>query len=126
MLVARYFSILGSGLFLIPLRIFKLIPTRLDLKKTPLVITWCGLRGGISIALALSLPNTFPEVKDLFLMLTFVCVFFSIIVQGVSIPKFLQWINVQDLDDVTPMNKEVPEPKIDDEGKSNHEKFMNT
>jgi CPA1 family monovalent cation:H+ antiporter len=47
------------------------------------VLTWGGLRGGISVALALSLPAT-PS-KDVILILTYAVVIFSIVVQGLTI-----------------------------------------
>ncbi len=47
------------------------------------VLTWGGLRGGISVALALSLPPT-PE-RDLLLALTYSVVIFSILGQGLTI-----------------------------------------
>ncbi|PJA39588.1 MAG: sodium:proton antiporter, partial [Lysobacterales bacterium CG_4_9_14_3_um_filter_62_6] len=47
------------------------------------VLTWGGLRGGISVALALSLPVT-PE-RDTVVALTYCVVAFSILVQGLSI-----------------------------------------
>jgi len=43
-------------------------------------LTWAGVRGGISVALALSLPN--DEAKPLILAATYAVVLFSIIVQG--------------------------------------------
>lgn len=47
------------------------------------VLTWCGLRGGISVALALSLPPG-PE-RGLLLTVTYVVVCFSIVVQGLTV-----------------------------------------
>ena len=47
------------------------------------VLTWGGLRGGISVALALSLPNN-SQSKTL-LTMTYVVVAFSILVQGMTI-----------------------------------------
>jgi CPA1 family monovalent cation:H+ antiporter len=47
------------------------------------VLTWGGLRGGISVALALSLPA--GPARDLLLAFTYVVVAFSILVQGLTI-----------------------------------------
>jgi CPA1 family monovalent cation:H+ antiporter len=52
------------------------------------VLTWGGLRGGISIALALSLVNKI-EGSSLFIVSTYCIVLFSILVQGLSIKKLL-------------------------------------
>tara|TARA_R110000868_G_scaffold108031_7_gene295202 strand:+ start:9998 stop:11227 length:1230 start_codon:yes stop_codon:yes gene_type:complete len=55
-------------------------------QKTILILTWGGLRGGISIALALSIN---PEYnKDIWVTITYVIVCFSILVQGMTIGKF--------------------------------------
>ena len=47
------------------------------------VLTWGGLRGGISVALVLSLPES-PE-KDILLVVCYLVVVFSIVVQGLTI-----------------------------------------
>ena len=51
------------------------------------ILTWGGLRGGISVALALTLP-TGPE-RSLILVATYAVVIFSILVQGLSIGRLL-------------------------------------
>jgi CPA1 family monovalent cation:H+ antiporter len=57
-------------------------------QKTILILTWGGLRGGISIALALSIN---PEYnKNIWVTITYVIVCFSILVQGMTIGKFAQ------------------------------------
>ena len=53
-------------------------------------MTWGGLRGGISIALALGL--TVEMERDLFLVMTYIVVVFSIIVQGLTVGKLVEYI----------------------------------
>jgi len=53
------------------------------------VLTWGGLRGGISVALALSLPAG-PE-RNAVVALTYAVVVFSILVQGLSIGHITRW-----------------------------------
>ena len=52
------------------------------------ILVWGGLRGGISVALALSLPA--GEFRDLVLFLTYIIVVFSIVVQGLTIGPFIR------------------------------------
>lgn len=90
-----------AGLLLIPTLLFarylslmlpiKLYAKKLDfVPKTNLIMTWGGLRGGISIALALSL--TTEMYRDLFLVITYIIVVFSIIVQGLTVGKLIKKI----------------------------------
>jgi len=51
------------------------------------ILTWGGLRGGISVALALSIPNG-PE-REVLLTVTYIIVIFSILVQGLTIERFV-------------------------------------
>jgi len=52
------------------------------------ILVWGGLRGGISVALALSLPA--GEHRDLVLFITYIIVVFSIVVQGLTIGPFIR------------------------------------
>jgi CPA1 family monovalent cation:H+ antiporter len=76
-LISRYLSLLA------PVRFFS---KRLGFAPhTSLMMTWGGLRGGISIALALSLPADMN--RGLFVTVTYGVVVFSIIVQGLTVGK---------------------------------------
>lgn len=81
-LIARYLALSG------PVAIFR---KRLDfIPKTNLIMAWGGIRGGISIALALSLE---PQMeRELFLTITYVIVVFSIIVQGLTIGPLVKLV----------------------------------
>ncbi len=52
------------------------------------VLIWGGLRGGIAVALALSLPDV--EYKATILSITYGVVLFSIIVQGLTVKPLVE------------------------------------
>ncbi len=68
------------------------------------VLTWGGLRGGISVAMALSLPGRVAEAavpeREVILVITYVVVVFSILVQGLTIgPLTRRWLSAARLSD---------------------------
>ena len=80
LLLARYISLM------LPIKLYAI---KLDfVPNTNLIMTWGGLRGGISIALALSLTQVMQ--RDLFLVITYIVVVFSIIVQGLTVGKLIK------------------------------------
>ena len=50
--------------------------------RTSIIMTWGGLRGGLSIALTLSLPES--SFKEIIVCITFIIVIFSVLVQGLT------------------------------------------
>ena len=53
------------------------------------ILTWGGLRGGVSVALALALPDS--PVKPVLLTATYAVVIFSIVVQGLTMRRVIEW-----------------------------------
>ena len=90
---------LWAGLIMIPVTLlarFIAVGTPVTIMKarktfTPNIVrilTWGGLRGGISIALVLSLPDN--QYREALLVITYIVVIFSIIVQGLTISKLIK------------------------------------
>jgi CPA1 family monovalent cation:H+ antiporter len=52
------------------------------------ILTWAGLRGGISVAMALSLPES--KYREVILSACYLIVIFSVIVQGLSLDKLVE------------------------------------
>ncbi|HEY0742167.1 MAG TPA: sodium:proton antiporter [Chryseosolibacter sp.] len=80
-LLARFFSIW------LPIRLIPAIGT-FD-RKTITILVWGGLRGGVSVALALTIDESLHQ--SLFLAITYYVVVFSIVVQGLTIGKLTAW-----------------------------------
>ncbi len=59
----------------------------------PITLIWGGLRGGISVALALGLPN--GDLRAVLLTVTYVVVLFSVVVQGGTIQRLIDWRNLR-------------------------------
>jgi CPA1 family monovalent cation:H+ antiporter len=75
--------VLGSRIVSVALPVNALRPFRTFSPHAVTILTWSGLRGGISVALALSLPQ--GPFRDLLITTTYVVVVFSIVVQGLTV-----------------------------------------
>jgi monovalent cation/hydrogen antiporter len=66
-----------------------------------LIAVWAGMRGAVSLAAALALPQTvdsgapFPE-RDLLIFLTLCVIFSTLVVQGLTMPKLIRVLGVED------------------------------
>lgn len=82
MLLTRVVSVGAPG------TLFRLFGRPVEGRGGFLLLVWGGLRGGVSVAMALSLPA--GNERDLLLVVTYVVVAFSILVQGTTIPWLLR------------------------------------
>jgi CPA1 family monovalent cation:H+ antiporter len=81
--IATIFIALLARLVAVVVPISLLRPFRTFSQGVTPIMTWGGLKGGISVALALSLPDS--EWKPVILTCTYIVVVFSIIVQGLTV-----------------------------------------
>lgn len=56
-------------------------------KGSLIIMVWGGIRGGVSIALVMSIPYSAGETKDVLLEITYIVVLFSILVQGLTVGR---------------------------------------
>jgi len=65
------------------------------------VVGWSGMRGAVSLAVALAIPletdagASFPQ-RDLIIFLTFAVIFFTLVVQGLSLPALIHRLGISD------------------------------
>lgn len=67
--------------------------------QEPALFSWVGIRGGISLAAALAIPiffadgSPFPRRNEI-LILTFAVILATLVLQGLSLPGLLRWLNL--------------------------------
>ncbi|HEU4942651.1 MAG TPA: Na+/H+ antiporter [Gaiellaceae bacterium] len=72
---------------------------RMEAWKEALVLSWSGMRGAVSLAAALALPLTtdaggpFPD-RELIVFLTFSVILGTLVVQGLTLPPLLRWLDL--------------------------------
>jgi CPA1 family monovalent cation:H+ antiporter len=68
-----------------------------------LVVSWCGMRGIVTLAAAYALPNGFPH-RDLILLTAFCVVVGTLVLQGLTLRPLIRLMNLRDDD---PIDREV-------------------
>ena len=61
------------------------------------VVGWAGLRGAVSLAAALALPQDFPE-RNLILLVTFAVIVVTLVGQGLTLPWLVRWARIEGVD----------------------------
>lgn len=103
LIITRLASTFGTLGFTLLMRRF--VKTADDSRgwKGPLILGWAGMRGVVSLAAALSIPvafhsgGAFPN-RDLILFITFFVIMVTLILQGITLPFLIKWLNMSDPD----------------------------
>ena len=79
--------------------------------KLPFIIGWAGMRGVVSLASALAIPlvvngQPFPH-RNLILFITFVVILVTLVFQGLTLPLFIRWMKVREIDEVVPIEDQM-------------------
>jgi CPA1 family monovalent cation:H+ antiporter len=78
-------------------------PTTPPTVQSGLLVSWCGMRGIVTLAAAFALPDGFPY-RDLILLTAFVVVLGSLLIQGLTLGPLVKWLK---LDTADPVAREV-------------------
>ena len=75
------------------------------------LVSWAGMRGVVSLASALSIPLTladgtpFPE-RNLILFITFIVILVTLVVQGLSLPFLIRFLNIGESEETLPVEEQ--------------------
>lgn len=103
LIVTRLLSTLGASVFTVFISRYITTADNRPGWKGPLLIGWAGMRGVVSLAAALSIPvymdngALFPQ-RNLILFITFTVILLTLVVQGLTLPLVIKWVNMEDPD----------------------------
>jgi CPA1 family monovalent cation:H+ antiporter len=76
------------GVFISSVLTGRSIPGKYSMKEFVILMTWSALKGGLSLALALQTGEFLPpDIYNLFINVTYVTIFFTVLVQGLTVKK---------------------------------------
>ena len=84
------------------------VKTRVPLKNS-ILVSWCGMRGIVTLATALALPDSFPY-RDLIVLTAFAVVLGTLVVQGLTLRTLAMMLG---LDDESPVDNEVRAGRVE-------------
>ncbi|MCW5910217.1 MAG: Na+/H+ antiporter [Cyclobacteriaceae bacterium] len=86
--------------------------------KLPFIIGWAGMRGVVSLASAFAIPLTLADgtpfpYRNLILFITFVVILATLVFQGLTLPLFIKWLKVEEIDEYIPEEEQVEAIRLD-------------
>jgi Na+/H+ antiporter len=103
LIVCRFLCALGASVFTVFISRYITTADSRPGWKGPVIIGWAGMRGVVSLAAALSIPIyasegiAFPQ-RNLILFITFTVILLTLVVQGLTLPMLIRWVNMDDPD----------------------------
>ncbi|QTE39098.1 Na+/H+ antiporter [Mucilaginibacter gossypii] len=103
LILARLASTFGASVFTVFISRYITTADPSPGWKGPLLLGWAGMRGVVSLAAALSIPELLPSgaafpQRNLILFITFVVIMFTLVVQGLTLPLLVKFVNMPDRD----------------------------
>ena len=92
--VITIFIVLFSRLLSIVIPLKSILRHNVYSRGSVITMVWGGIRGGVSIALVMSMPHN--EYKDVLLEVTYIVVLFSIVIQGLTIGRVAKRVLQED------------------------------
>lgn len=109
--LARFIWIFGCDGLLAALRGLGLKAARPLGAQQATVLGWAGMRGVVTLAVALSLPDTMPG-RDLMLVIAFAVIFATVVIQGNSLGWLIRQVRLVDMDPPAKMTLAASEAAI--------------
>jgi len=102
-IVVRIAWVMPYGVFLRALKAYGLLPPRVEMAvptvRRGIVVSWCGMRGIVTLAAAFALPESFPY-RDLILLTAFAVVLGSLVLQGLTLRPLILALKFKEDDPV--------------------------
>jgi Na+/H+ antiporter len=111
LIISRILCTLGASVFTVFISRYITTADNRPGWKGPLIIGWAGMRGVVSLAAALSIPLyisedvPFPQ-RNLILFITFTVILLTLVVQGLTLPLVIKWLNLEDPDHYAPLEEQ--------------------
>jgi Na+/H+ antiporter len=108
LIVTRLLSTLGASWFTVFISRYITTADSRPGWRGPFILGWAGMRGVVSLAAALSIPiymtngSVFPQ-RNLILFITFTVILLTLVIQGLTLPLVIRWVNMEDPDHPLPV-----------------------
>jgi CPA1 family monovalent cation:H+ antiporter len=110
LIIARFLCTFGASLFTRFISRFITVAERSPGFRGPVVLGWAGMRGVVSLAMALSIPllingQAFPY-RNLILFITFIVILVTLVLQGLTLPWVIRKVKLQERPNTIPESEQ--------------------